>query len=100
MLHDIDRTIHEPARLLLLIYLYSVEKADFTFLKQQTGMTQGNLSSHLSKLEQAGYIQTDKMFRNRRPLTILSISEAGREAFRSYVTGMHQYFSDLMELVD
>ena len=51
MFEQIDRTIHEPGRLLILIYLYSVEKADFTFLKMQTGMTQGNLSSHLQKLD-------------------------------------------------
>ena len=100
MLKEIDRTVHEPARLLLLIYLYSVEKADFTFLKQQTGMTQGNLSSHLSKLEAAGYIETRKMFRNRRPLTMVNISGQGREAFSSYVKGMHHYFTDLLQMVD
>lgn len=100
MLKEIDRTVHEPARLLLLIYLYSVEKADFTFLKQQTGMTQGNLSSHLSKLEAAGYIETRKMFRKRRPLTMVNISAQGREAFSSYVKGMHHYFTDLLQMVD
>ncbi len=99
MLQDIDRTIHEPARLLLLIYLFSVEKADFTFLKQQTGMTQGNLSSHLNKLESAGYILSEKRFRGKRPLTLIHISDTGREAFTSYVKGMHHYFSDLMEMV-
>lgn len=99
MLDNIDRTIHEPARLLLLIYLYSVETADFTFLKKQTGMTQGNLSSHLNKLELAGYIQTEKKFRNRRPLTLVKISKAGMEAFSSYVIGMHHYFKDLYDMV-
>ena len=100
MLLDIDRTIHEPARLLLLIYLFTVEKADFTFLKQQTGMTQGNLSSHLNKLEFEGYIRTEKKFKNRRPLTLIKITDSGREAFTSYVKGMHHYFSDLKEMVD
>ncbi len=99
MLQDIDRTIHEPARLLLLIYLFSVEKADFTFLRLQTGMTQGNLSSHLNKLEAAGYIHTEKRFKNRRPLTLISISQPGKEAFKAYVKGMHRYFEDLMEMV-
>ena len=99
MIKEIDRTIHEPARLLLLIYLYSVEKADFTFLKQQTGMSQGNLSSHLSKLELAGYIEIEKKFKNKRPLTLAKISDSGREAFTSYVKEMHLYFSDLMALV-
>jgi DNA-binding MarR family transcriptional regulator len=100
MLHNIDRTIHEPARLLLLIFLFSVEKADFTFLKQQTGMTQGNLSSHLNKLELAGYIRTDKRYKKRRPLTLIRITDPGREAFSCYVKAMHRYFSDLMEMVD
>lgn len=99
MLPDIDRTIHEPARLLLLIYLYSVERADFTFLRKQTGMTQGNLSSHLTKLEAAGYIEVRKMFRKKRPLTMVNISGSGREAFTAYVKGMHHYFSDLLQMV-
>ena len=100
MLLNIDRTIHEPARLLLLIYLFSVEKADFTFLKQQTGMTQGNLSSHLNKLELAGYVRTEKKYKKKRPLTLIKITDSGRETFTSYVKGMYQYFSDLMEMVD
>jgi len=99
MFEQLDKTIHEPGRLLILIYLFSVEKADFTFLKLQTGMTQGNLSSHLQKLESAGYIQTEKKFRNRRPLTLLKITEKGRDAFRSYVREMHHYFNDLYEMV-
>ena len=100
MLQDIDRTIHEPARLLLLIYLFSVEKADFTFLKLQTGMTQGNLASHLNKLESAGYIHTEKIFKNKRPLTLISISDTGKNAFISYVKEMYHYFRDLWEMVD
>ena len=100
MIQDVDRTIHEPARLLLLIYLYAVEQADFTFLRKQTGMTQGNLSSHLSKLESAGYIQSEKQFRNKRPLTLIRISEQGREAFVSYVKGMNHYFNDLMQMLN
>ena len=100
MLLNIDRTIHEPARLLLLIYLFSVEKADFTFLKQQTGMTQGNLSSHLNKLELSGYVRTEKKFNNKRPLTLIMITDTGRKAFTAYVKAMHHYFSDLKGMVD
>lgn len=100
MILNIDRTIHEPARLLLLIFLFSVEKADFTFLKQQTGMTQGNLSSHLNKLELAGYVRTEKRYKKKRPLTLIKITEEGKEAFISYVKGMHHYFNDLKEMVD
>jgi DNA-binding MarR family transcriptional regulator len=99
MIQDVNRTIHEPSRLLLLIYLYSVEKADFTFLKLQTGMTQGNLSSHLNKLESEGYIHTDKQFKNKRPLTLIQITQKGRSAFKTYVQSMHRYYSDLVELV-
>ena len=62
-------------------------------------MTQGNLSSHLNKLESAGYILSEKRFRGKRPLTLIRISDTGREAFTSYVKGMHHYFSDLMEMV-
>lgn len=100
MIQNIDRTIHEPARLLLLIYLYSVEKADFTFLKKQSGMTQGNLSSHLNKLEAAGYINVEKRFKNKRPLTLIGLSDQGRLAFSAYVKGMHLYFKDLVQMVD
>ena len=100
MIQDIDRAIHEPSRMLLLIYLFSVEKADFTFLKTQTGMTQGNLSSHLQKLESAGYITTEKKFRNKRPLTLVRITGSGRDAFSSYVKRMHHYFTDLRQMVD
>ena len=100
MIPNIDRTIHEPARLLLLIYLFSVEKADFTFLRKQTGMTQGNLSSHLTKLEHAGYILTEKLFKNKRPMTLIRISDPGRKAFTSYVKEMHLYFNDLVQMVD
>lgn len=100
MIQDIDRTIHEPARQLLLIYLYSVEQADFTFLRKQTGMTQGNLSSHLTKLEMAGYVQSEKLFKNKRPLTLFRISEQGKAAFRSYVQGMHLYFKDLLQMIE
>ncbi len=99
MLELIDRTIHEPGRLHILIYLYSVEKADFTFLRLQTGMTQGNLSSHLQKLEAAGYISMEKKFRDRRPLTLVKITDAGRHSFREYVVGMHGFLSDLKEMV-
>ena len=100
MIQDINRVVHEPARQLLLIYLYSVEKADFTFLKTQTGMTQGNLSSHLQKLESADYIHIEKKFSGKRPVTTIQITTRGREAFRIYVKRMHTYFSDLISMVD
>jgi len=99
MIKDINRTIHEPARQLILIYLSSADSVDFTYLKRETGMTQGNLSSHLNKLEADGYIRSEKTFMNKRPLTIFRITDKGKNAFQEYVKEMHLYFSDLMGLV-
>jgi DNA-binding MarR family transcriptional regulator len=81
---DIDKVIHEPARLWVMAHLYVVESADFTFLVRQTGLTWGNLSSHLSKLEATGYIATEKEFVGKRPNTMVRLTPKGREAFKSY----------------
>nr|QNO46762.1 hypothetical protein DEIDBPHB_00011 [Methanosarcinales archaeon ANME-2c ERB4] len=86
----IDRMIHEPARLMVMAYLYVVESADFLFLMRQTGLTAGNLSSHTSKLEAAGYIEVVKEFVDRKPHTMLRLTGAGRDAFREYREGMMQ----------
>ncbi|MEA4908316.1 MAG: transcriptional regulator [Chloroflexi bacterium] len=94
---DLDRLVHEPARLAVMALLYVIESADFTFLMNQTGLSWGNLSAHLSKLEEAGYVQVEKAFRNKRPNTSLSLSPQGREAFRQYARRMKQVFSDLPE---
>jgi DNA-binding transcriptional ArsR family regulator len=83
-LTDVDKTIHEPARLMILANLYAVESADFLFLRRQTGLTAGNLSSHLSKLESAGYVSVNKEFLGRKPHTILRLTERGRRAFDDY----------------
>ncbi|NMB69456.1 MAG: transcriptional regulator [Chloroflexi bacterium] len=64
--------------------LYVVESADFTFLMNQTGMTWGNLSAHMSKLEEAGYLEVEKSFKGRRPNTMLRLTAQGRDAFREY----------------
>ncbi|MCB9422810.1 MAG: transcriptional regulator [Ardenticatenaceae bacterium] len=77
--------------------LYVVENADFTFLMRQTGLTWGNLSSHMSKLESAGYIAVEKKFVARKPLTMLHLTEAGRTAFQTYRQQMQQVFADLPE---
>lgn len=81
---DIDRLIHEPARLLIMANLHVVESADFTFLMNRTGLTWGNLSSHLDKLEKAGYIGVEKTYLGKRPYTLLSLTDNGRTAFDSY----------------
>jgi DNA-binding MarR family transcriptional regulator len=94
---NIDRLIHEPARLMVLALLYVVESADFTFLMSQTGLTWGNLSSHLSKLEEAGYVAVEKEFKGKKPHTMLHLTEEGREAFREYRRSMKQVLDDLPE---
>ena len=91
---DIDKLIHEPARLLLMANLYVVESADFLFLMRQTGMTFGNLSSHMSKLEAAGYIDVEKEFVGKKPNTKLSLTSMGRQAFEVYRKSMQQLFAD------
>ncbi len=92
---DIDRLIHEPARLQIMAILYVVDRADFTFLMAQSGLSWGNLSSHMSKLEQAGYIEVEKAFKGRRPNTLLKLTGAGRRAFREYRQNMKDILDDL-----
>lgn len=83
-LEELDRIIHEPARLNIMLYLYVVEKADFVYLVHKTGLTKGNLSVHLQKLEQSGYIEIIKEFVNRIPHTLIQLTPQGRNAFDSY----------------
>ena len=85
---QIDRVVHEPARLKILAYLYVVKRADFVFLLSRTGLTYGNLSSHMSKLEEAGYIEVHKEIKDKRPHTMLSLTDSGREAFKNYRKNM------------
>lgn len=81
---DVDRMIHEPARLMILTILSAVDSADFLYLQRETGLTKGNLSSHLSKLEDAEYITIEKTYRGKIPLTICKLSGNGRIAFTEY----------------
>jgi len=92
---DVDRIIHEPARFQILAHLYVVESADFLFLLRQTGMTKGNLSSHMRRLEDAGYLEVVKDFVGRKPHTMLRLTKRGRAAFRDYCRSMKQVFRDL-----
>jgi DNA-binding MarR family transcriptional regulator len=97
VLSEIDRLVHEPARMMIMAYLYVVESADFLFLRNQTGLTGGNLSSHLSKLEEAGYVEVKKEFVGKIPRTLLRLTEKGRSAFRIYRESMKQIFDELPE---
>lgn len=81
---DLDRMIHEPARLLIVAILSAVESADFLYLLKATGLTKGNLSSHLSKLEEAGYVEIEKGYVGKVPRTLCRISESGQEALKNY----------------
>jgi len=96
-LTEIDRLIHEPARLMIMTHLYVVESADFLFLQRQTGLTWGNLSSHISKLETSGYVKVEKEFVGKKPHTMLHLTEKGRAAFQKYRQDMKQVFDDLPE---
>ena len=81
---DVDRLIHEPARLIILSILYALDSADFLYLLSETGLGKGNLSSHLSRLEGAEYITIEKTYRGKTPLTICQLTEKGQTAFEAY----------------
>ena len=83
-LTNVDRLIHEPARLMIVAILYTVENADFLYLQRETELTKGNLSSHLSKLENAGYVEIEKTYRGKIPLTVCRLTDKGRQAFEDY----------------
>lgn len=91
----IDRIIHEPARYLIMAYLSVADSADAIFLQRQTGLTWGNLSSHLSKLESAGYVAVIKDYLDRKPHTMLQMTDEGRKAFTNYRNMMKQVLEEL-----
>ena len=83
-LAGLDRLIHEPARLSILTALAACQSADYLFLQRLTGLTGGNLSSHLSKLEEVGLIQVEKRFVDKRPNTQVQITDKGRSAIENH----------------
>ena len=83
-LAGVDRLIHEPSRSIILAILAAVESADFLYLQRETGLTKGNLSVHLSKLEEAGYVSIEKTYRGKVPLTLCRMTGEGRQAFDAY----------------
>ena len=85
-LASFDRLVHEPARLAILTALSACEKADFVFLRTLTGLTKGNLSSHLAKLEQGGLVEIEKMFEGKQPITYVALSGEGRDVLKAYWT--------------
>jgi DNA-binding MarR family transcriptional regulator len=81
---ELDQLIHTPARLNIMTNLYVVESADFIFLKNLTGLTWGNLSAHLTKLENAGYVEIEKTIVNKKTHSVASLTDDGRDAFEKY----------------
>jgi len=89
---DFDRLIHEPSRLRLVAELYVVDEADFAYLSRRTGFTAGNISSHMTKLETAGYVTVTKAFVDRRPRTTYGLTAEGRAAFESHRIAVTEMF--------
>ena len=92
---ELNKIIHEPARISIMTLLSLVENADFLFIMNQTGLTQGNLSFHMTKLEAAGYVSIEKTFKNKRPNTILKLNEEGREEFRTYIRSVREFIGSV-----
>ncbi len=93
---EIDRLIHEPARLIIMANLYVVDEADFVYLAQRTGLTHGNISTHMARLQASHYVSVEKMFLANRPRTVYRITEEGRLALQQY----RQQVGDLLAHID
>lgn len=89
-LTTLDRTIHEPARLMIVSLLYLTKEADFLWLTRQTELTKGNLSTHMTKLEQEGFVEVRKRFEGKIPRTSYSLTEVGRRELERYRTAMRK----------
>ena len=96
-LAGVDRLIHEPSRSIILAILAAVESADFLYLQRETGLTKGNLSVHLSKLEEAGYVSIEKTYRGKVPLTLCRMTGEGRQAFDAYRKQLKRFVDNTPE---
>lgn len=92
---SIDRIVHSPARLMILSCLSVLTSADFTFLLNQSGLTRGNLSANLAKLEEAGYVRITKEFVDKVPRTLIRLTAAGRRAVKNYSEQMQRIIDGL-----
>jgi DNA-binding MarR family transcriptional regulator len=95
-IENLDPAIHAPARLMILTYLAAVASADFTFLLKQTGLTRGNLSTHVSRLEEAGYVEVKKEFIDRIPRTLYKLTQSGKKAVKLYRENMGKVIDQLL----
>lgn len=93
MLRDLDPLLHSQLRLGVISLLMSVDSAEFTWLKEKTNSTAGNLSVQIDKLSEAGYITVEKSFKGKKPLTTCKITKAGIKAFEEYVAALKQYIN-------
>ena len=92
---SLNSLIHAPARLKVMTQLYVLDAADATFLVNRTGLTWGNLSTHVAKLEAGGYVELQKGFRGKKPRTMISLTRKGRDEFRQYRASMQKLLGDL-----
>jgi DNA-binding transcriptional ArsR family regulator len=88
---ELDPILHAPLRLAVVSLLLSVKEAEFTFIKEKTNSTAGNLSVQISKLKDAGYIDVTKQFKDNYPLTLCKITAKGIDAFENYVKALQSY---------
>lgn len=93
MFKDLDPILHSQLRLAVISLLISVKEADFSFIKEKTNATAGNLSVQIQKLKEAGYVEVEKKFSNNYPLTTCKITPKGIEAFETYVKTLQEYLN-------
>lgn len=91
MFKELDPILHSQLRLAVISLLIGIKEAEFTFIKEKTGATAGNLSVQLGKLKDAGYIDVTKQFKDNYPLTLCRITKKGVEAFEAYVIALQSY---------
>lgn len=91
MFKELDPLLHSQLRLAVMSLLLGLESAEFTFLKEKTNATAGNLSVQLDKLSEAGYISITKSFKGKKPLTTCAITKKGIQAFEAYVLSLKDY---------
>jgi len=90
---ELDPILHSQLRLAVISLLVSAEMAEFTYIREQTGATAGNLSVQITRLKEAGYIEVTKKFRNNYPQTLCSITPLGRQKFSEYVKALSDYLN-------
>ena len=93
MFQDLNPLLHQQLRLQIITLLMSIDSAEFSYVLQETGATRGNISVQIKKLQEAGYINVDKSFRNNYPLTTYSITPTGKEAFEKYFKTLEAYIN-------